>query len=112
MGTKLQKNLKRGIAMLALISMLAITLPGGVFSALAAPGNITRVSVDSSGAQANNYSRFPSISADGRYVAFESEASNLVAGETDGTGGVFVHDRQTGATNRVSVDSRDRKSVV
>ena len=105
MGTKLQKNLKRGTTMLALLSMLAITLPGGVFSALAAPGNITRVSVDSSGAQANDYSRFPSISGDGRFVAFESEASNLIAGETNGVGGVFVHDRQIGATTRVSVDS-------
>ena len=91
--------------MLALLSMLTITLPGGALPALAAPGDTTRVSVDSSGVQANNYSRFPAISADGRYVVFESEASNLVAGDTNGTGDVFVHDRQTGETTRVSVDS-------
>ena len=105
MGVKFPKTLMRGITLLALLSMLAIALPGGAFPALAAPGETTRVSVDSSGAQANNYSRFPAISADGRYVAFESEASNLVAGDNNGTGDVFVHDRQTGATTRVSVDS-------
>ena len=38
----------------------------------------------------------PSISADGRYVAFLSEATNLVPGDTNGIKDVFVHDRQTG----------------
>ncbi len=45
------------------------------------------------------------ISADGRFVAFSSFASNLVAGDTNGTWDVFVHDRQTGTTERVSVAS-------
>jgi len=58
-----------------------------------------RVSVSSSGAQGNGESGWPSLSADGRYVAFTSEASNLVAGDTNGAADVFVHDRQTGATN-------------
>jgi len=91
--------------MLTLVFILASTSLGAAPPALAAPGDTTIVSVDSSGAQSNNYSRFPSISADGRYVAFESEASNLVAGDTNGGGDVFVHDRQTGATTRVSVSS-------
>jgi len=64
-----------------------------------------RVSVDSSGAQGNDYSHYPSISADGRIVAFYSDASNLVSGDTNGTWDVFVHDRSTGLTERVSVDS-------
>lgn len=66
-----------------------------------------RVSVDSSGAQANNESGIGrvSISADGRYVAFDSFASNLVPGDTNGAIDVFVHDRQTGSTERVSLDS-------
>jgi Tol biopolymer transport system component len=68
-----------------------------------------RVSVDSAGSQGNNHSYFPSISSDGRYVAFESIADNLVAGDTPfllgGFRDVFVHDRQTGVTTRVSVDS-------
>jgi uncharacterized repeat protein (TIGR01451 family) len=47
----------------------------------------------------------PSISADGRYVAFDSQASNLVKGDTNGAIDVFVHDRLTGTTERVSVAS-------
>lgn len=102
MGTKFQKFLRRGITILAMLSILVSTLPGG---ALAAPGDISRVSVDSGGAQADNFSRWASASGDGRYIAFESEATNLVSGDTNGVGDVFVHDRQTGATTRVSVDS-------
>ena len=45
------------------------------------------------------------ISADGRFVAFYSMATNLVPGDTNGTGDVFVRDRQTGTTERVSVGS-------
>ncbi len=47
----------------------------------------------------------PAISADGRFVAFHSDATNLVAGDTNGATDVFVHDLQTGTTERVSVDS-------
>jgi Tol biopolymer transport system component len=69
-------------------------------------GRTDRVSVDSSGAQGNGRSGVvPAISADGRYVAFESFASNLVAGDSNGIWDVFVHDRQTGATERVSIHS-------
>ncbi|HEY7148945.1 MAG TPA: PASTA domain-containing protein, partial [Gaiellaceae bacterium] len=46
-----------------------------------------------------------SISADGRYVAFYSEASNLVSGDTNGATDVFVRDRRSGATKRISVGS-------
>ena len=65
----------------------------------------TRVSVDSSGAEANERSSVPCISADARVVAFVCSASNLVAGDTNGAKDVFVHDRITGVTERVSVDS-------
>ena len=64
-----------------------------------------RVSVDSAGGQGNDKSFEPAISGDGRFVAFASTAPNLVPGDTNGTQDVFVHDRQTGATERVSVDS-------
>src|SRR6185436_4097188 len=61
-------------------------------------------SVDPVGAQANqNALECISISADGRFVAFWSDATNLVAGDTNGFADVFVHDRQTGGTERVSV---------
>jgi Tol biopolymer transport system component len=65
----------------------------------------TRVSVDSNGIQGNGHSYRPVVSADGRYVAFDSDASNLVPGDTNGNTDVFVHDRQTGVTRRVSVRS-------
>jgi Tol biopolymer transport system component len=63
----------------------------------------TRVSVDDQGTQSNADSFRPSISADGRYVAFYSEASNLVSGDANGSTDVFVYDRRSGATKRVSV---------
>ncbi len=66
-------------------------------------GLTTRVSVDSRGNQANNFSQAPHLSADGRYIVFESLASNLVSGDTNGVIDVFVHDRQAGLTSRVSV---------
>jgi len=68
-------------------------------------GITERVTVDSAGNEANDFTFPPNISADGRYVAFESWASNLVPGDTNAIGDVFVHDRQTGVTERVSVDS-------
>jgi Ca2+-binding RTX toxin-like protein len=65
----------------------------------------TRVSVDSAGNQGNNLSSSPSISADGRFVAFKSLASNLVPENTNNQSGIFVRDLLTNTTTRVSVDS-------
>ena len=66
---------------------------------------IERVSVASDGTQANGIRTTPTISADGRYVAFHSDASNLVPGDTNGMTDVFVYDRQTDIIERVSVAS-------
>jgi Tol biopolymer transport system component len=63
------------------------------------------VSVASDGAQANRSAWEPAISADGRFVAFRSSATNLVPGDTNDMGDVFLHDRATGETTRVSVAS-------
>ncbi|MFB3879733.1 MAG: S-layer homology domain-containing protein [Armatimonadota bacterium] len=64
------------------------------------------VSVDSLGQPGNGYSYGPSsISADGRYVAFYSEATNLVADDTNGAEDVFLRDRLTGTTELVSVST-------
>lgn len=68
-------------------------------------GAIERVSVSSVGQEANDLSGTPAISADGRYVAFESWASNLVPGDANGACDVFVYDRQTSTIERVSVAS-------
>jgi hypothetical protein len=56
-------------------------------------------------AQAVAASRAPSISAHGRWVAFESAADNLVPNDTNGVSDVFVHDNVSGVTERVSVDA-------
>ncbi|MGH2768864.1 MAG: TolB family protein [Actinomycetota bacterium] len=68
-----------------------------------AAGTTTRVSIATDGSEGNNSSRFPSISADGRFVAFISEASNLVTRDDNNSSDIFVHDRQSAATVRVSV---------
>src|SRR4028119_264212 len=65
----------------------------------------TRVSLDSAGNQGNSDSYSASISADGRFVAFSSEASNIVPGDTNNYADIFVRDRLTNTTTRVSVDS-------
>ena len=64
--------------------------------------SIERVSVASDGTQANDGSESISISADGRYVAFTSFASNLVSGDTNNLQDIFVYDRFTHATERVT----------
>ena len=66
---------------------------------------ITRVSVSSKGVEADYDSKNASVSADGRFVAFESKASNLVPGDTNGATDVFGHDLSQGTTWRISVDS-------
>ncbi|MGH9891333.1 MAG: PKD domain-containing protein, partial [bacterium] len=69
-------------------------------------GKTTRVSVATNGTQANVWGSYaPALSADGRYVAFASHANNLVSGDTNNAPDIFVHDRQTGKTTRVSAAS-------
>ena len=66
-------------------------------------GKTERVSVSSAGLEGDADSYAPALSADGRYVAFDSTASNLVPEDTNSACDVFVHDRATGKTERVSV---------
>lgn len=68
-------------------------------------GKTVRVSVASGGTQGNGDSGTASISADGRFVAFESIADDLVENDTNRKSDVFVHDVQAGTTVRVSVSS-------
>lgn len=93
MRTHLRLGLLLGLAGLVLVSSAETG---------ASPG-ITGLS--SAGGGGTGPSEYPAISADGRYVAFHSSATNLVANDTNGGYDVFVRDRQTGATERVSVDS-------
>jgi len=66
-------------------------------------GTNERISVDSNEVQANGASAVPQISGDGQYVVFWSTASNLVAGDTNNEGDIFIRDRVAGTTERVSV---------
>lgn len=77
-------------------------------------GKTERVSVSNDGVQGNDRSVNPIISADGRYVAFDSLASNLVAGDNNHSNDVFVHDLYTGATTRMSLrnDAQDQDTFI
>ena len=91
----------RGAIGAACLAAALLVLP----AASAGPGATTRVSVGPNTAQGNGRSFVPALSADGRYAAFYSDASNLVAGDTNGARDAFVRDLQTGETTRVSVSS-------
>lgn len=78
----------------------------GVALALALGGTASAselVSVSSAGAQGNQQSRYPAISANGRFVSFQSDASTLVANDSNGWADVFLRDRWSGTTIRISV---------
>jgi uncharacterized repeat protein (TIGR01451 family) len=77
------------------LSAVLLSLPLLLTSPLAgAAGTTTRVSLDSDGLEADGASDYPALSADGRFVAFESSATNLVTGDTNGyAADVFVRDR-------------------
>ena len=68
-------------------------------------GVTEHVSIGINGAPANGQSLYPAISGDGRYIAFQSAADNLVAGDNEGASDIFVRDMLTGVTERVSVAS-------
>ena len=73
-------------------------------------GVTTRVSVNASGQEANGTCDIASMSADGRFVAFGSLASNLVPGDTNGVYDIFVRDLSAGTITRASVDSAGAES--
>ena len=102
----------RAFAPIAVLALLVVCIPIAPATATSV-GTTARVSVASDGTQGNGDSRAdsgsdtspPTLSADGRFVAFSSEASNLVPGDTNNDRDIFVHDRQSGITTRVSVAS-------
>lgn len=74
-------------------------------------GVMGRVSVSSAGAAGNDDCGRPSISGDGRFVEFHSAADNLVANDTNNAQDEFVHDRLTGMTTRMSVNSMGEQAA-
>jgi len=94
------------IVCVSVCTLCALLLLAGVPVKADMPdGATSRISVATNGTQGNAASSSLSISADSRYVAFSSSATNLVTGDTNGMSDVFVHDRLTGNTSRVSVNS-------
>lgn len=99
-----QRRLRQILAALTGGVLVTSFLPGP--AAIAQPSTtLELVSRSTTGEIADSYSENPAISADGRYVAFSSPATNLVPGDTNELSDVFVRDRQTGSTERVSVSS-------
>ncbi|HEX9712994.1 MAG TPA: hypothetical protein VGB52_10655 [Actinomycetota bacterium] len=76
-----------------------------------ATGETVAASVSSAGEPGNGASRGVDISGDGRYVVFESWATNLVPGDTNRVADIFVHDLVTRRTERVSVNSRGEQTL-
>ena len=87
------------------------TLASSVLLCASTSAQVTeRGSVSSNETQANATSFNSALSADGRYLAFESAASNLVPGDTNGARDIFVRDRLLGTTERVNLDSNGNQS--
>jgi hypothetical protein len=93
------KTLMRSASAILLISFLFLQADG---RGAQAAGMYTRISVSTGGEGANAMSYRGDISADGRFVAFDSEADNLVAGDVNEFGDVFLRDLQLGTTVLVS----------
>ncbi|TMB94297.1 MAG: hypothetical protein E6J42_11640 [Chloroflexi bacterium] len=72
---------------------------------LAPPTTTERVSVHTNGTQGNNFSDRVRLDGDGRFVTFSSYASTLVDGDTNADQDVFLRDRLTGTTDRISVNT-------
>src|SRR5215212_4344729 len=85
--------------------LVTLGLANMIFAATPAwaQGTTERVSISSGGVQGNGYSIGPSLSADGRFVGFYSEATTLVAGDTNNADDIFIRDRQTGITERLVI---------
>jgi hypothetical protein len=110
------RHLRLGVPKIVSLTVISLLVAAMVLSTALLPWpkpalgaiavqSVELVSVDSSEIQGNNYGRDFSISADGRFVAFDSLSSNLVPGDSGTSFDVFVRDRLLGATTIASVNS-------
>lgn len=90
--------------------MLGLGLMFFLVGSATGAGVIMRASTDSAGTQATNASYTSAVSADGRYVVFESAASDLVSGDTNGVMDIFRKDTLTGVTKRISLTTYGAES--
>src|SRR5215208_3916912 len=105
-GTKRRRRGRVAWPTVILAIVLALALTS---TSVAGSARTERVSVSPSGEPGNRNSAYAAVSADGRYVAFTSDSSNLVAGDTNRRADVFVRDRMLDTTERVSVSSNGRQ---
>ena len=94
-----------------------------IFKKNIATGAITRITTDAAGAEANSgglvedfamgiqVNNIAGISSDGRYVAFQSSANNLVANDTNGVADIFLKDTQTGTISRMNTDAVGAEAI-
>lgn len=112
--TEPRTPLKRAAWLLATVTLLLVASPvsaaGPLDTSSATASRTTRVSISSQEKQADGNSFPPSLSAGGRFIAFQSGATNLVAGDTNARRDVFVRDRQAGTTRRVSLSSAEHQN--
>lgn len=103
------KNRRRAaLAAAALVAAVtATTLPAAVAAPGAAAPRTEGVSVTADGKAGNGGSSGAVISRDGRFTAFDSEASDLVPGDTNGQRDIFVRDLRTGKTERIAIEGRE-----
>lgn len=102
---KPHRRIARRVCCACVVGAICLFVTGAVVGGRARAQTTTRVSVATGSRQSSGEAWLSALSADGRYVAFESDAPDLVAGDTNGVADVFLHDRQTGVTVRVSVST-------
>jgi LPXTG-site transpeptidase (sortase) family protein len=99
------QNMNAKLSVLCIVFILLLFPLSGTASADKILGSVTRVSIAPDGTEANNHSHGPSISYDGRFIAFNSPADNIVPDDSHVGDDVYLHDQITGLTNLISVSS-------
>lgn len=110
-GRPRRASIPVGAGALAIVLALGLGMMSSESYAYPRPGTIERLSVAAGGAEADQSSSTPTFSDDAGYVAFSSDASNLVADDTNGKSDVFVQDRVTKSIVRVSVTSQGAQAT-
>lgn len=96
---------RRSFVAFVILALLPVPAGLALHHALAVPGVLERISNDAAGNNGNQSSGVPSSSGDGRFVAFFSDATNLVAGDTNNKRDIFVRDRVLETQTRASVST-------